>query len=717
MNKTLRWLALTLFLICSTNTSIASTISINAVNDVKLIDSGSVPFYRDKRNNALGIDARVSAYRNLFARAEMEFNGESGHYDITITTITEEDGEPLFRLWVNNELVGLYRNTYIGEGSSLDLQPEKHTWQNIALNTHDVIAIEANAHTNGEIPEHGGTAWARGRWRQLDITLTDPLTTNAQTARPRFRKHSDLLLTQFDLKPDADDIHAVAALGSMLKHDDLSGVNVFAVAGSVGTQKGPYIQANSLFKLAFGKQGLNWTDAHTQWQQSVLKVRDRVRATLAQGGNVWVQEAGQSDFTRDWIAALLEAGIDKQIIKNSVIVVQHSDWNEQKTTPQDLAFVKKHTHYQPINDGNKPKLLYIRKGRRGPFTPSYVAEGSKWLDAATSDKNSRKHARALWQEAAKLVKQSQFNADYSVIPKGGVDFSDIVENWWIFDLGQAAVSVHHFWERYVTDVELDKIAPPKGRLAIVADGNSPDPDDIGATPVMFGMLKQTGLSDRLVHLSHSCDLDPFRNKARWQIDPENEARRQAKLHELSIKGTSLFGPFNQLRNVYNCRSDKEGAVQDLVDAINASSQQDPLWIVEAGEPDLIGYALQASDKSKHQFVHVISHHPANDNSGDYFTWQQILDFGVTEHQIGDQNVGLQSAISEWDWIEQYDDAELDFIQDMLAYAEADGVVPFQANHYDCSDAGMVYWWITGADKGGNNTASPADIKDMLLLNK
>lgn len=37
-----------------------------------------------------------------------------------------------------------------------------------------------------------------------------------------------------------------------------------------------------------------------------------------------------------------------------------------------------------------------------------------------------------------------------------------------------------------------EIRPPAGRLAIVADGNSPDPDDIGATAVMFGLLKGQG---------------------------------------------------------------------------------------------------------------------------------------------------------------------------------------------------------------------------------
>ena len=262
---------------------------------------------------------------------------------------------------------------------------------------------------------------------------------------------------------------------------------------------------------------------------------------------------------------------------------------------------------------------------------------------------------------------------------------------------------------------VNTVKPPMGRLAIVIDGNSPDPDDIGATPVMFGLLKQAKLSDRLVHLSHSCDLDPFRNKGKQQINATNESRRQKKLDELSEKGTTLFGPFNNLRNHYNCRADQQGATNDLRDAINASTASDPLWIIEAGEPDLIGYALKISNPEVHKYVHVVSHHPANDNSGDYFSWQQILNFGVTEHQIGDQNVGLQTPIYHWDWAKSHQRQGITFIWEMLAYAEQDGVVPFQANKFDCSDAGMVYWWITGANNNGNKHATPEDMRNMLTV--
>ena len=261
------------------------------------------------------------------------------------------------------------------------------------------------------------------------------------------------------------------------------------------------------------------------------------------------------------------------------------------------------------------------------------------------------------------------------------------------------------------------VRPPAGRLAVVADGNSPDPDDIAALAVMFGILKGADVRERLVHLSHSCDLDPFSNpNSNQSIDAANELRRQKKLHAVCEEGIGFFGPFNNLADFYNCRTQQTAAVTDLRDAINASSEDDPLWIIVAGEPDIIGYALEAATASKRQFVHVVSHHPANDNSGDFFTWQQILDFGVNEHQIGDQNVGLQVPIRSglWDWAYQHPKPGIAWIWYQLKYVEQDNVVGFQKNKFDCSDAGMVYWWITGADNGGNNHSTPVEIRTMLL---
>lgn len=422
------------------------TFAYNAMTDFPSIDGGAVPYYKDEDRQALAINAAKLEYRNQFARATRAFEGPTGTYNVSITTMTEEDGESLYCFWVNNVIAGTHRNQHIGARSPLDLTPSKHTWFGIPLQQGDTLSIESVAHTNREIAEGSGTAWARGRWQTLEIT---PLA---------------------------------------------------------------YIE-----------------------------------------------------------------------------------------NPVPAAAVK-----------------------------------------------------AL-------------------------------------------------------------VNPPAGRLAIVNDGNSPDPDDIAAIPVMFGLLANPNLADRLVHLSTSCDLDPFRNGGVQRIDVPNELRRQKKLYDLCDEGIELYGPFPNLRAHYNCRTHQTEAIADLVDAINASSAADPLWIIEAGEPDLIGYALEAADPSKIKHVHVVSHHPANDHSGDYFTWEQILAFGVTEHQIGDQNVELQTKPHLWDWANNHPDPAIAWIWENFDYVERDTVVDFQDNKFDCSDAGMVYWWITGADNGGSKLSTPADMQALLLL--
>ncbi|QDU88933.1 Bacterial alpha-L-rhamnosidase [Pirellulimonas nuda] len=254
-----------------------------------------------------------------------------------------------------------------------------------------------------------------------------------------------------------------------------------------------------------------------------------------------------------------------------------------------------------------------------------------------------------------------------------------------------------------------RLRPPAGRLAIVVDGNSPDPDDIGATAVMFGLLNRSGLNSRLVHLSHSCDLRPTE-----RISGKDERRRQKVLDEVCEQGLLHFGPFERLKCCFNCRKEREAAVADLRDAINASSPDSPLWIIEAGEPDVIGFALQRADPSKSRYVHIVSHHPANDDSGDFFEWPEILAFGIEEHQIGDQNTLLQTTKTPWDWARKQPDPGIAWIWDRLHYAEQDGVVEFQKNKFDCSDAGMLYWWITGAQSGGEKKATPDDFKQLLI---
>jgi hypothetical protein len=252
------------------------------------------------------------------------------------------------------------------------------------------------------------------------------------------------------------------------------------------------------------------------------------------------------------------------------------------------------------------------------------------------------------------------------------------------------------------------INPPKGRIAIVADGNSPDPDDLGGPAVSISLLRAAGLEDRLVHYSHSCDLVRVE-----RISERAEKERHALMQAACDVTARRWGGFDDL-TFFDAKWQQEATVKDLAKAIDNSSAQDPLWIIEAGEPDIIGFALEASKKSKHQYVKVVTHHSANDDAGDYYTWQQILDFGVEEVRIPDQNLNLKVNLDKWDWAKDHPDPRLQWVWLQGKIAEVDDVVKFQKGKWDCSDAGMVLYWITGATQGGLNLGTVDDVKHILL---
>ena len=251
------------------------------------------------------------------------------------------------------------------------------------------------------------------------------------------------------------------------------------------------------------------------------------------------------------------------------------------------------------------------------------------------------------------------------------------------------------------------VNPPKGRIAVVADGNSPDPDDLGGTVISLALLRAAGLENRLVHYSHSCDL--VRGK---RISAKAEKERHALMQTACDVTARRWDGFNAL-TFYDALWQKKETINDLKNAINASTEKDPLWIIEAGEPDIIGYALKKANKKKHQFVKVITHHPANDNAGDFFTWQQILDFGIEEVRIPDQNINLKVKIEEWDWAKNHTDPRIQWLWLMGKVAEVDDVVRFQKGKWDCSDAGMLLYWITGATNGGLQAGSVEQVKSLL----
>lgn len=247
----------------------------------------------------------------------------------------------------------------------------------------------------------------------------------------KFNKAHDLFLAHFDSKTDVDDIHSVAAVATMLADKRFAGVSFHAVAGAYGTQQGLYVPANELFKLAFGS---HWSDAHADADKALTEVSELASKVLQAKGNVWIAEAGQSDFS----AALLrnlQTRLPGVELKNHVVVVQHSNWNEEVTTPSDLAFVKQAATYRKIPDGNSV----------GNGTPGFRSDQSiDWQEHITAAR-----LQAIWKKAIAIANMyNGVDGRYlnKSIQKGGLDFSDVAESAWIFGFSDLANAKEFFRE-------------------------------------------------------------------------------------------------------------------------------------------------------------------------------------------------------------------------------------------------------------------------------
>lgn len=255
----------------------------------------------------------------------------------------------------------------------------------------------------------------------------------AEIAKGRFNVARDLLVVNYDIKPDVDDIHSAAAFATFATRFQTC-FNFVVVVGTHGTQGGEFVAASGLFDQAFGRR---WLNAHNRRTESVYALAKRMQATLRAGGHVWVAEGGQSDFTADVVAQLAETKGLKQRLRNQVHVVQHSDWNEQTTTPAKLAFVKNETDYRRIADGNVPNN----------GTPDFAVEDPSWWPQLLRDTK----VGGIWTEAKSVADRANPTAVYvnPTVAKGGLDFSDTVEVAYIF--GFEGMADHEAYLRWLLD--------------------------------------------------------------------------------------------------------------------------------------------------------------------------------------------------------------------------------------------------------------------------
>lgn len=233
-----------------------------------------------------------------------------------------------------------------------------------------------------------------------------------------FDREKDLVLLNYDCKTDVDDLHTIAAFGSLIRISEFSNIKYHAVAGTYGIQQGAYVPPNQLLKLAFGE---HWSDADANLNKALDEVYEISLNTLKQGGALWIAESGQSDFSAKLIAEIDK--VDDINTLEKIHVIQHSTWNEEKTATNNLDYVKSHSDYSKIPDGNKEN-----NGSAGYNTPDQI----EWKKYITNQEIIQ-----IWELAIKLADtyngkdERYFNPS---VASGGLDFSDFSEVNFILNL-------------------------------------------------------------------------------------------------------------------------------------------------------------------------------------------------------------------------------------------------------------------------------------------
>jgi hypothetical protein len=238
----------------------------------------------------------------------------------------------------------------------------------------------------------------------------------------KFDLGRDLLLVFHDNKPDPDDIHAQAAIGTILRDPRFAGIKYHAVQGTIGGQPGTQLNSSSLFDIAYAGNWSNALGSASNRANALNTVTTKSINALDAGGQVWIVEAGQSDFSADLVRNIKERRPSVNT-KTRVHIVQHSDYNERHTNSGDLSYVKTNTDYNKIGDGNRGEGT-------SPDLNSDANKTTYWARALALPNP----ADDMWREARRLTDTLSASFSNTTIKNGGMDFSDTVEALWIFEL-------------------------------------------------------------------------------------------------------------------------------------------------------------------------------------------------------------------------------------------------------------------------------------------
>jgi hypothetical protein len=224
-----------------------------------------------------------------------------------------------------------------------------------------------------------------------------------------------------------------------------------------------------------------------------------------------------------------------------------------------------------------------------------------------------------------------------------------------------------------------------GRIALSHDGNFNDEDDWGAFPVTIAILDAFGVKDRLVHIEYN------------NIIQANDERFEREMTASVLGAAEQYGIPPAI--LHNCRTDLDGAIQSIRNAVNASGPENPLYYVLAGPMDVPYRGLLAADPAKRRYVYCLSHSSWNDGYGkrriEGRNKRDLIALGVKWMQVGHGGLlaysgvpGTKSTPAQWarfQWLRDSGDARLRWLFTRLEAEE----------RCDVSDATMTYFLLTG----------------------
>jgi len=238
-----------------------------------------------------------------------------------------------------------------------------------------------------------------------DLSHCHALPQSEAIAPTIFNPAFDMIALHYDCAPDPDDFTSAAADRLLLeasygtewlKHHVLPVIGTFGlneaykeascerIAQAVWGDSTGYLRANQPSHAPMHSSPLRTlavaTAASAWWQ------------TIAAGGQLYVKEGGQSDFTKEVVAAL-EARQRRS--GKCVHIVQHAQWNEQQNHPGVTPYLMAHADYLgpcgtstltvpcrahsngrgPITDGNGPLAAF-----RGQSNAAFIrAANASWM--------------------------------------------------------------------------------------------------------------------------------------------------------------------------------------------------------------------------------------------------------------------------------------------------------------------------------------------------